>query len=160
MHGDEVVGRELLIQLVQYLCDNYGKVDIVTQLVNTTRIHIVPTVNPDGYDVANATNYQGRSNANGYDLNRNFPSKFNITAKTNEVQQPETSSIIQWSKQYPFVLSANLHGGSLVANYPYDTNNENANKFSPSSDEEAFKMVSKSYSLASFYFQLKLFFVI
>lgn len=49
MHGDETIGRELLIYLAQYLLSNYGKLDDVTRMLNTTDIYLMPSMNPDGY---------------------------------------------------------------------------------------------------------------
>lgn len=52
MHGNEVVGRVVLLSLIQLLCDNYQHDRMLTLLVNTTRIHIMPTMNPDGYHIS------------------------------------------------------------------------------------------------------------
>lgn len=146
MHGNEVVGRELLLNLIEYLCLNYGTDPEVTELVNSTRIHIMPSMNPDGYEVAHegdTRGYRGRNNSNNFDLNRNFPDQFvNIT----EPRQPETIAVMKWLKSVPFVLSANLHGGSLVVNYPYDDEKEGKSQYSQSPDDKIFRQLSLAYS--------------
>ena len=151
MHGDEIVGRELLLQFITYLCDNYGKSELITHLIDSTRLHIIPSMNPDGYEK------KIRENSNLVDLNRNFPPQFppnkipalDKTDQKNKLQ-PETAAIISWSKLYPFVLSANFHSGAKVVNYPFDDNIRSDNKETFSPDDSTFKMISKSYSMVNF----------
>jgi carboxypeptidase D len=61
-------------------------------------------------------------------LNRNFPDRLEIKGSPKTVEEelfikgrePETLAIMLWIVNNPFVLSANLHGGSVVASYPFD----------------------------------------
>ncbi|XP_004706949.2 carboxypeptidase D, partial [Echinops telfairi] len=150
MHGNEVVGRELLLNLIEYLCKNFGTDPEVTDLVRSTRIHLMPSMNPDGYEKAqegDSMSVIGRNNSNNFDLNRNFPDQFvQITDPT----QPETIAVMSWTKAYPFVLSANLHGGSLVVNYPYDDDEQGLATYSKSPDDAVFQQIALSYSKENF----------
>ncbi|XP_045503129.1 carboxypeptidase D isoform X1 [Colias croceus] len=132
MHGDESVGRELVIYLAQYLLLNYGKDDRITKLVNSTDIHLMPTLNPDGFEASkegsceSPNDYKGRNNANGIDLNRDFPDQYDKNKSNDEEylfwgRQPETAAMMRWLMEKQFTLSANLHGGAVVASYPYDS---------------------------------------
>lgn len=67
-----------------------------------------------------------RGNKKGIDLNRNFPDAFKINTIP---RQLETEAIIEWLKKVPFVLSASLHGGAMVVNYPYDNTPEDSKIF-------------------------------
>lgn len=174
MHGNEVLGRELLLKLADYLCEAYlsGNKEI-QMLVNTTRIHILPSLNPDGWDKATellkAKNKDdwliGRTNLNNVDLNRDFPNLDKIVYLNEEhhvhknnhlldqieeldyTPQPETVAVILWLMRYPFVLSANIHGGDLVANYPYDMSRSgNSQEYTASPDDETFKLLALDYA--------------
>ncbi|XP_062254101.1 probable carboxypeptidase X1 isoform X1 [Platichthys flesus] len=151
MHGNEVLGRELVLNLMQYLCTEYKKGNQrIVRLVTETRIHLLPSMNPDGYEFAYAKGSElagwadGRYSVEGIDLNHNFPDLNNIMWDTQETAAdpskvpnhyipipeyytqedatvaPVTRAVISWMQDIPFVLSANLHGGELVVTYPYD----------------------------------------
>ena len=46
------------------------------------------------------------------------------------------------------MLSANLHGGSLVANYPFDNNAGGRTVNTPTADDGLFRDLAYAYSLA------------
>ena len=48
MHGNEAVGRELLLALSAYLLENFDTDQRVRNIVSNTDIHIMPSLNPDG----------------------------------------------------------------------------------------------------------------
>lgn len=52
IHGNESVGRELLLLLIQSLLENYQRNSTIKHLIDNTRLHIMPTANPDGYEKA------------------------------------------------------------------------------------------------------------
>lgn len=152
MHGNEVTGRETLLHLMQYLCANYTTDPEVRELVDSTRIHLLPSMNPDGYEVARSNKQMGdtysgtgRYNANGVDLNRNFPDRFH---RSQGAIQPETQAIMDWLEEYPFVLSANFHNGALVANYPYDNGATGSIVYTATQDDDIFIQLALSYSMS------------
>lgn len=144
MHGNEVTGREMLLHLAHHLLTNYSTNSEVRNLVDSTRIHLLMSMNPDGYEHSfSGSNLTGRTNANDVDLNRNFPDRF---GRSSHSIQPETEAVMNWLTQYPFVLSANLHGGALVANYPYDNSQNGADVYTAAPDDDIFIQLALTYS--------------
>ena len=148
IHGNEATGRELLLLLIKNLCENYSKDEHVRDIVDTTAIHILPSMNPDGYEKAAVRGRKnpiiGRSNAKHVDLNRNFPDQF--FPSTTGPPQPETKAVMEWMKSRPFVLSASFHSGALVALYPYDDSPSGQSMYSATPDDDVFRRLAKTYS--------------
>src|SRR5690606_13693325 len=127
MHGDELAGYPLMLRLIDYLLTNYGTNSEVTNIVNSTQIFINPLANPDGSYRNSGNNILGssgntptRANANGRDLNRNYPDNMQGLHYDGPVYEPETKAFMAFEASRDFVLSANFHGGTALVNYPYD----------------------------------------
>lgn len=110
MHGDEPQGK--------YLIQEYLKSNTETKLL------FIPCLNPDG--VKSNT----RVNANGVDLNRNFPTKnWELSEKNNFYggQEPaseiETKFLINVIEEYKPELILTLHAPYKVVNYDGDALN-------------------------------------
>ena len=122
MHGDELVTSVLFLRLIDYLLENYGTDPQVTAIVNSSEIHINPISNPDGVYTDDDSTVFGatRYNANGIDLNRNFPGVNGVEHPDDNELQVENSMQINYANTNTFVMSSNSHSGAEVINYPWD----------------------------------------
>lgn len=140
MHGDEPPGTELCLELIDELTDGYGSDPRVTRLVNEVEIWVMPMMNPDGNALAQ------RTNANGYDLNRDFPDRIDDPVDDPAGRQAETAAVMRWQQGHSTVLSANFHTGALVTNYPYDNNESHTSVYTATPDDDVFRDLSLEYS--------------
>ena len=103
-HGDEPQGK--------FLIDEYLKINPNSQLL------FIPCLNPDGMAV------DTRTNSNGVDLNRNFPTKnWELTERneffggTEPASEIETKFLIDIINEYKPVAVLTLHAPFKVVNY-------------------------------------------
>jgi len=122
MHGDETTGYILLLDLMEYLLQNYNVIPRVTNLVDNMEIWISPLQNPDGtYNGGNNTVFNSiRFNGNSIDLNRNFPDPQYGDHPDGNDWQPETILMMDFAAAHHIAMGANYHGGAELVNYPWD----------------------------------------
>ncbi len=149
IHGNEPIGTELVLYLVEKLLTGYGVDDRITTLVDETSISVLPMMNPDGNTLVS------RYNARGYDLNRSFPvysqdftgTIFDGIPLGTQGRPVEVARVMEWIADHSFVLSANLHSGALLVNYPYDDDQKGAQVPAPTPDQNLFYDISLRYSM-------------
>ncbi|MDD4672130.1 MAG: M14 family zinc carboxypeptidase [Bacteroidales bacterium] len=144
MHGDETTGYVLMLRLIDYLLSSYGTDSRVTDMVNSIAIYINPNANPDGtyYGGNHTVNNSRRYNANNVDINRNFPDP-RVGENPGGNYQPETVAMMEYADSRSFVMSANIHGGIELANFPWDTWNTATNAHA---DHSWFYTISRQYA--------------
>ena len=117
IHGDELAGYVLMLRLAHTLLSNYASGGLEAQLIDSLEIWINPLANPDGtYYGSDTINIPRRFNASGEDLNRNFPDP----TVSGSLPEKENVDMINFLKGRNFVLSANIHSGAEVLNFPWD----------------------------------------
>lgn len=129
IHGPEWISTALTLHFVRALA---GGLDAELQrLRDRATVYVAPCLNPDGYARTWAHKGEGtvaflRTNANGVDLNRNFPippghtrSRLPGQGSTKQgaatfigegpLSEPETSNLARFLDDTPLVASANVH---------------------------------------------------
>lgn len=149
IHGDECVGMATTLRLCDYLLNNYDN-PTVKRLIDSTEMWFIPLANPDGMyrdndnTIGNATRY----NANGKDLNRNFPDINQGTITYNNNRQDETIALMEFYGAHHFSLALCLHAGDECFNYPWDT----WSRSRMSADDNWWQLVGDNYrDTAQFY---------
>lgn len=141
MHGDEPVGMELCMKLINLLTGEYGGKDTrITRLVDEMEIWIMPLMNPDGYV------HKTRYNAQGKDLNRSFPDRVKDPYNITKARPTEIQHLMNWGFSHSPVLAANFHTGAELVNYPYDSDPDETAAYSACPDDALFKELSLAYS--------------
>ena len=121
IHGDEVTGYVMMLRLIESLLTGYDTNAAIKRLVDSVDIWINPLANPDGAYRLSDLSVEGavRLNANGIDLNRDFPIPEDPDWE-NRTRQPETQAMMSLMADLRPALAANFHGGAELVNYPWD----------------------------------------
>ncbi|MFO7669312.1 MAG: M14 family zinc carboxypeptidase [Bacteroidales bacterium] len=144
IHGDELVGYPLMLRLISYLLTGYGEDAEVNRLVDGLEIWINPLANPDGTyfpDDDLSVAHSIRETSGMTDMNREFPDPaagemINDTSG----RARETKAMMAFLQQHRFTMSANIHSGAEVVNYPWD----HTDALHP--DDSWFRFVSREYA--------------
>ncbi len=143
MHGDELVGYILCLRFIHHLLSGYGSDIEIDRIINDVELYINPLSNPDGtYFPDNDMNVSAsvRSNVNGVNLNRNYPDPGYGSPDDTTGRQPETKAMMEYMYRIKPNLSANIHSGAEVVNYPWD------HKIARHPDDDWFQLISRDYA--------------
>jgi len=142
MHGDELLGYPLLLRLADTLLRGYSTDVEISALVNDLEIWINPLANPDASFVAgNHSLVDAQRNTPGNtDLNRDFPDPAVGDADDTRGRAVETRHMMELMRREVFSMSANIHSGEEVVNYPWDFHR------SRHADDDWFRFVSGEYA--------------
>lgn len=165
MHGVEVISTELALRLLEQATDP-DPPERARSVLAGSDVTIVPSLNPDGRAAALASlsarrpfNAAPRRNADGVDLNRNWPwppgaedhwSPLSGTRSTrtpwsrgpHPLSEPETAGFAQLLEELRPVAMLNLHSTGQLLTYPWACRPE------PPADQPAFDAMATAFRSA------------
>lgn len=127
MHGSEVIGVRVAYRIIELMLEDYDKL-VEKGLLKDLSVIIIPMLNPDGVEMSKYSPpipsirlKDGRCNANGVDINRNFryawsmggSSQYNSTTYRGEEpeSEPEVKALINLILSHNVIFYLNLHSG-------------------------------------------------
>ncbi len=115
IHGDEKIGWAITFELLKYLVRNYGSDTLVTRLIDTREIYLLPMYNPDGYISSS------RYNGNSVDLNRNWGWMWGdeISQGASPCSEPENQAVLAHIWCNPAVVIISYHAGTTFISHPW-----------------------------------------
>ena len=115
IHGNEVIGCEVPLYFGLHLLKRYGSDPVVTRLVDSTEIWVVPMMNPDGH-------YHGyRENARGVDLNRDAGYYWNgWGGSSSPFGEKESRIYLAHALENEPAMEWVYHSAAWYVNYPWD----------------------------------------
>lgn len=131
-HGDEVIGSESLVRFLLRLHDTYDSNATVRTILDEVVLDVVPMVNVDGIQaVPECTHYATcRKNANGVDLNRNYPDHWGGSGSSGSpssatyrgpsaLSEPESRAVAALLDSGDYALHASFHSGAELILWPH-----------------------------------------
>ncbi|MGB9742138.1 MAG: M14 family zinc carboxypeptidase [candidate division WOR-3 bacterium] len=115
IHGDEKIGWAICFELLKYLVRNYGTDTLITRLVDTREIYIIPMYNPDGYIRSS------RYNGNSVDLNRNWGWMWGDESNQgiSPFSEPENQALLNHIQNNPAAIFVSYHAGTTFISHPW-----------------------------------------
>lgn len=110
LHGREYIATAVCMKQLEYYLQNYNKtVDgkKLSKVFGDCNVHYVMMANPDGVTISQKSNARWKGNANGVNLNRNFPYKFrkegsvkaNSYSGKKAASESETKAVVALTKK-------------------------------------------------------------
>ncbi|AZZ89842.1 zinc carboxypeptidase [Hahella sp. KA22] len=143
-HAREWVATQMAMRYMDYLTENYGKIERITKLLNHNELWIMPVANPDGYEYTFTNERLWRKNLrdndgdgqitlqDGVDLNRNFGEHWGLDDEGSSPvmsdqtyrgpsagSEPETVALTSFIQAHDFRFTLSYHTYSNLILYPF-----------------------------------------
>ncbi|MBQ7563167.1 MAG: hypothetical protein IJT16_04155 [Lachnospiraceae bacterium] len=130
IHGREYIVTQTTMATIEYYAMQFAAGNYADVLASTC-FYIVPMANPDGVTMAQAIDSSWKANANGVDLNRNFPTLWELTkgaaapgaAKFKGFlpgSEPETQALMSLAMARDYCCYLNYHQQGNIIYYDDD----------------------------------------